>query len=501
MKTIKPKVNKQVSEPGTPGTVEIRMYCMGTGDCFVLRFFKEDSSPFTIMIDCGSCRGNKIDFAPYIEDLAAHVRSHIDLLIVTHEHQDHVNGFQKCNELFQQITINNVWFAWTEDPDDPTGQAAELRKKKKEMKSALNTALKMIQDRQEAFGAIIESSPFSAVLQAGRDAFVGGLKSLSEINLDETTATGNETEVKALAGMAAVKKLAKEKNARISYLMPGTTVKIPELPGINFHILGPPVDRKYVYMDGKEGRDVYRKAMDMGFSSYLAKAFTDHVGESKKADIPFNREFVLKTQDPVYQNIEEIYRSPDNNWRNIDDEWLMGAGLLAIRLNSHINNTSLAIAVEAEQSRKVLLLPGDAEYGSWESWHAIKAWEKKGSDGKKHLVEDLLNRTVFYKVGHHLSYNGTALEKGIQMMPENNLVAFATLDRMRISEGWKSTMPNKHLLEELTRRTAGCFFIMNEEEIASPPSKVLDPLGDSRYQTAEKNDGSGPLYKQYTLDI
>jgi len=63
----------------------------------------------------------------------------------------------------------------------------------------------------------------------------------------------------------------------------------------------------------------------------------------------------------------------------------------------------------------------------------------KGKDGKP-WAEDLLGRTVFYKVGHHLSYNGTALEKGILMMKDPSLAAMATLDRHRIAKGWTSTM-------------------------------------------------------------
>ena len=99
-----------------------------------------------------------------------------------------------------------------------------------------------------------------------------------------------------------------------------------------------------------------------------------------------------------------------------------------------------------------MLFPADAEYGSWESWHAIETWKGKGKGGI-HFVADLLSRVVFYKVGHHLSYNGTALKLGIEMMPQSGMAAMATLDRTRIAKGWKSTMPNKRLMEELIKRS------------------------------------------------
>jgi len=268
-------------------------------------------------------------------------------------------------------------------------------------------------------------------------------------------------------------------------------------------VLGPPTDRTYIYKDGKEGRDVYKKHLNLDASSLAAKAFTQIGNDEQKPDIPFADEFVVKQGSLFEKTLHELYTLPENNWRNIDDEWLMSAGALAIRLTSHINNTSLSLAIESEKSKKVLMMPGDAEYGSWESWHLIKGWDKKGSDGQKHFVEDLLNRTAFYKVGHHLSYNGTAVEKGIRMMPESDLVAMATLDLERISKGWKSTMPNKLLLEDLIRRTSGRFFIMNEKDINGAPSLTFDPsqLEKAIFQTQQRDDDLAALYKQYTLDF
>ena len=492
-------------DKGRPGTVQIRMYCIGTGDCFVIKFFKEDGTPFTMMIDCGSCMGTPEWFLPYIKDLATHVDNKIDLLVVTHEHQDHVNGFHKCKNIFEGIAIKNAWFAWTERPDDPGGAAAELKKKRKDMKAALGNAVVRIKEQEEAFQAAVAASPFAAELKAARNSLLDGLDSLVQINLDGESKTKEtiETTGKELAGMRAIKDILKKQNTNISYLSPGTTVQLADLAGINFHVLGPPTDRSYIYKDGKEGKDVYRKNLDLNSSSMLVKAFSRMGQADETQDIPFGHEFVVK-QSSLYDGpLRQLYHSEGNAWRNIDQEWLLSAGMLAIRLTSHINNTSLALAIESEKSKKVLMMPGDAEYGSWESWHLIKGWDNKGKNGEKHLVEDLLNRTAFYKVGHHLSYNGTALEKGIRMMPESNLVSMATLDLERISKGWKSTMPNKHLLDDLIRRTGGRFFIMNETDVNSAPSLTLDPASIDKaiYESAQRADGKATLYKQYTLDF
>jgi hypothetical protein len=484
------------ADEGDPGAVSIRMYCIGTGDCFVLKFYRQDRSAFTMMIDCGSCIGDKKWFTPYITDLAAYVKNKIDLLVVTHEHQDHVNGFQKCAEIFSTIIVKQAWFAWTEHPEDPDGEAAELQKKRKTIKSALGSAVSEIGRQERNVQQLISDSPFSFELRAARESFVQGLNSLASINLNEGMAITGEP----LAGMKKIKEILEKQKTKIRYLNPGSTVRLDDLPGINFHILGPPKNREFIFKEGKQGSDVYHKSMSLDESTLAARAFQRFTDQSVKPDLPFRDEF---TEGVVTSVQKGLYNDPDNVWRKIDNEWLMSAGTLALRLTSHINNTSLALAIESENSKKVILMPGDAEYGSWESWHMISFWNKKGKDGKIHFVEDLLSRTSFYKVAHHLSFNGTALEKGIAMMPESNLVAMATLDRDRISNRWKSTMPNKHLLSELIRRTGGRFFIMNESEIDGAPSLTLDPdtLGEAVYKSKQQTDHKAFLYKQYTFQF
>jgi hypothetical protein len=63
-----------------PDRVSIRMYCLGTGDCFVIKFFNRKTTCFTMMIDCGSCKGTPKDFAPYLNELKQYVNNAVDLL-------------------------------------------------------------------------------------------------------------------------------------------------------------------------------------------------------------------------------------------------------------------------------------------------------------------------------------------------------------------------------------------------------------------------------------
>ena len=563
-------------------SVDVRMYCMGTGDCFVLKFNMPGlEQPFTMMIDCGSCVGTPDDFRPYLENLAEWVgvgkdaetgkttKGKIDLLVVTHEHNDHVNGFAKCPEIFDDINITEAWFAWTENPKDPDGKAQELRKKQERMRKGFQKAMNKISECRAKIEQE-QNSDYKDSAVAALSGFLEGLNTLGKINLEqplemdklslkgqalvkkmkiaESTEPGN-----SLKGMVIIKKLLEKKRTVVNYLLPGVSLELPLLPGVKFHVLGPPLDKQYIYKDGREGTDVYRRkasSFAIGEGILAMNTFANlkedptkaNMGEAPmEADLPFSAEYVFdhpalsqtaqqekaqhlsmqtrpnnSGQPPAGRQQAEHrmnqylinanrliarYDHPENQWRTIENEWLYSAGSLAIRLNSHINNTSLALAVEFGKKGKVILLPGDAEYGSWESWHLIDQWKEAGKDGKP-FVESLLNRTVFYKVSHHLSFNGTALAKGIMMMNSPNLASMVTLDRSRISEKWKSTMPNTPLLIELNKRCKGRCFIMSEFDFsANQPSTVLNPtiLGSKRYQ--EISNGQLVLAKQYTVPL
>ena len=132
-------------------------------------------------------------------------------------------------------------------------------------------------------------------------------------------------------------------------------------------------------------------------------------------------------------------------------------------MNSLTNNLSLVLAIQFEESGKVMLFPGDAEFGSWESWHQID-WSESLPD-EDLTTEDILNNVIFYKVAHHLSYNGTAQSIGLEMMNHPDLTAMATLNYEVIHNGWKSTMPNRAILKALLERTKGRTIVQNTDDL------------------------------------
>ena len=99
-------------------------------------------------------------------------------------------------------------------------------------------------------------------------------------------------------------------------------------------------------------------------------------------------------------------------------------GQFALQLDGAVNNTSLVLAIELTESGKVLLFPGDAQVGSWLSWHEYK-WKKTENEQltKDVTAESLLKNTVLYKVSHHGSHNATVSDKGLEMMSHPELVA------------------------------------------------------------------------------
>src|SRR5687768_9519943 len=99
--------------------ITIRMYRSGLGDCFLLAFPRgQNDPPFYLLIDCGvffRTKGEEVIMREVAQQIF-NTTKHIDLLVVTHEHYDHISGFNHAKDIFQDMEIDRIWFAWTEDP-------------------------------------------------------------------------------------------------------------------------------------------------------------------------------------------------------------------------------------------------------------------------------------------------------------------------------------------------------------------------------------------------
>jgi hypothetical protein len=140
------------------------------------------------------------------------------------------------------------------------------------------------------------------------------------------------------------------------------------LPGVVVHVLGPSREESVLAdMDPPSGESFLRAA-PVG-------------GDGGDAVLPFavdpSPEVVLPEE--LRALLARISR----------ESALLGA----VSLEKAVNNTSLMLAFEVGEA--VLLFPGDAQWGAW----------KVNLDDPRAV--GLLERTTFYKVGHHGSHNAT----------------------------------------------------------------------------------------------
>jgi len=83
--------------------VAVRMYRQGLGDCFLVTLRREDGTPWRMLIDCGVILGTPDTterLKEVIANLVADTGGRLDVLVITHEHYDHVAAFAAVPNLF-----------------------------------------------------------------------------------------------------------------------------------------------------------------------------------------------------------------------------------------------------------------------------------------------------------------------------------------------------------------------------------------------------------------
>jgi len=471
---------------GKPVTaVTIRHYCQGIGDCHLLRFPRKDGTPFFMLISCGvhsAVAGGSELMRRIVADIAA-VTSHIDVLVVTHEHWDHVSGFLTAAEQFRAITIGEVWMAWTENPHD--AQARALDKFNGDAVAALQAASRSL-DRDHGL------SEHMSDIRDGLHALLGF----------QFGAQGER--VRAARDAAAA--MAGEHG--VSYLEPAhDPITLDGVDDLRVYVLGPSRDKtqpgattRAGETDGAAGGTAWpmaatlQGALDSGETgkddgapfdfnlgtplSALLGAVPEHGDQPADAKLRsfFQDHYAGPAAEPDRPSRTRKRKhdpnETDQSWRRIDTDWLGVSADLALQLDSRINDTSLVLAFEFTDSGRVMLFAADAQVGSWLSWQDVK-W----GEGKDVVTgPDLLARTVYYKVSHHGSENGTPKAKGLELMNSADLSAFVPTNQDDAKKvGWDK-MPFEPILRELERRADGRVIRADDAWLGKESGKGAFPL-------------------------
>lgn len=420
--------------PKAPAQATVRFYCQGIGDSHLLRFQKADGKDFWMLIDCGihtSVKGGTRTVDAIVADISS-VTDHLDVVVGTHEHWDHLSGFWTAREAFKNIKVDEVWVGWTENPED--AQAQELDKFK-------GKALAALQGAQDKL-----AKPESKHLSAVRDGVNGLLGFHFGLEGQKVRACRD-----ALVGMASKK---------VRYLAPSKKpLTIPGLPNLRVYVLGPPRDESYISIRERKS-EMYGLGQAMARADSLIAAMQSDEGAAQDSSAPFEPNMgieleamlngVVDLADESARRTNALLQSSylsDAN-RRIDYDWLSASAELALQLDDRTNNTSLVLAFEFVDTGRVMLFTADAQVGNWLSWQDL-SWSV---DDSKVTGSDLLGRTVLLKVGHHGSENATLKDKGLELMNHPDFSAFIPTNKQDAAKVKWGEMPYEPILEALDAR-------------------------------------------------
>lgn len=529
------------------GTVKMRLYGQGLGDCFLLAFPRigdaQNKNPVYLVIDCGvamSTPQKDVRIKTVVENIRDATGGHIDALAVTHQHFDHISGFQDAWQEWKAITVDAVYLPWTEAAA-VTGEHKSTTDFRKVLDQAAKKALETA-----AGQGLLEAHP--------------GFRAQADfLGVDLAAAGGAGDKIKGPANMDEAMTFARGlcPPGKIRFFEPGDVFS---LPGTESHayVLGPPLPanarpdgKRYIELlvDGADGvmytYDSLGLKVDVGKPGGAnAFALSDDRGlpamasallaagtlsrQSDEGFSPFAPEIRLDWDNamaaPFFKkHYSDEERGEHGSWRRVDSDWLAGAATLALRAGDFTNNVSLVLAFDIPNSPKMLLFPGDAQVGNWLSWHTIKEWHfldasvpanPPAPTDTQTLMENLLSRVAFYKVGHHASHNATIKDQGLEKMTRPDLVAFIPVS-VPVAQDLMGycPMPFYPVVRALQRKTKGRVFLPNGHAVGAPPegktddglrteSKVRvseETLPEMKNQDGKLLQPEGPLYLEVTV--
>lgn len=398
----------------------LRAYNVGFGDCLLLTVHYTDRSQRSILIDFGStglpASAPPTRMADIAGDIARETGGHLDVVVATHRHADHISGFGsgKSGDLIESLDPKMIIQPWTEAPDLATNATAPTGA------VSGSTALVNTMNDMHAFAA---GAHFEGLRLKQDNTFPG-------LVADKLAFLG-ETNLKNAEAVARLMRMGSKGKA--IYTKFGDKISDDSLlPGITINVLGPPTLKQAPGIARQASTDAdefWHLAGSWGLAA--ASGDADHrdlkpLFPNAVVDLPKEAEWLV----------------PRIN-RGYADSMM---SLLRV-MDGVLNNTSVILLMQIGQTR--LLFPGDAQIENW-SYALFDAPDSAA-------IRTELAATNLYKVGHHGSLNATpktlwktfAHRSTSESDPERLISVVSTMAGKHGSNDSRTEVPRTTLINEL----------------------------------------------------
>ncbi len=402
----------------------IRAYNVEVGDCIYCRIPKAHSAggrvdDFHVLIDCGSL-GTVSRLEAAVKNLesmlpdAGDGRKRLDLLAVSHEHKDHIAGFDP--DFFRNIKIEHIWLSAAMDPEHPqAGRTFQLH-------ALATAAMRNVASLNLALGPELEA-------------------------LVEQYGLANDDAMLALR-----ETLPTRSGISTTYVHAGMTSDelIPSLAGAKIHVLNPEQDVDHYYL-GKEADDTIQTLAATG--AVFGRAPAEGI-------------------DTFPANISR------SDFSRLQSRMMSSAFAFAELSSKVTNNTSLVLLIEWQGRRLLFVGDAEWETsfkdgkanGAWNvMWHTRTPLLRDGIDFLKVGHHGSENATPWNDMVHGEETEASAILDAILPLPDENSEATALAVVSTKRKNYE-TIPCAALLVELGKRVAN---VRNyEEELGTEASKL-----------------------------